>query len=95
MAIPVTFLHLFEGKSRMTCPKMNEFSFLYPPFYFERAYNTLIIFSKSLYLTAHLNINYPTGRTKMCSEKNLDVSRTIATSIIELFMTLVSAYLIT
>lgn len=41
-------------------------------------------------MTAHLNINYPTGRTEMCSEKNIDVSRKIATSIIELFMTLVS-----
>ena len=50
------------------------------------------LFLKSLYLAAHIKINYETGCFGRFSEKNTDVSRTIAAAKMEFLMSLVCSF---
>ena len=52
----------------------------------------LTSFSKSPDLTAHIKINYETGCTGSFSVKHRDISRTIATCTMELFVALVISF---
>ena len=54
----------------------------------------MTLFSKSPYLTAPTKINYETGCIERFSEKT-DVSRTIATARMELFVALVAFSMLT
>ena len=52
----------------------------------------MALFPKSPYLTAHIKTNYETGCIGRFSEKNRDVSRTIPTAKMELFLELVTNF---
>ena len=54
----------------------------------------VILFSRGLYVTAYIKMHYETGCIGRVSEKKKheDVSRTIATAKMELFMALVSSF---
>ena len=49
----------------ITCLNINEFSY----FFITPLSLSVMLFSRSPYLTSHLKINYKTGRIEMCSEK--------------------------
>ena len=80
----VLFLHTSDSMTRIPCPKIDKFSYFYHP-----SPLTVTLFLKSPYLTEHIKINYETCCIERFSKKHGDVSMTIATSKMELFVALV------
>ena len=70
------------------CPKIDNFHIFIIPLPLN-----VTLFSKSPYLTAPIKINYGTGCTgRFSGKKKRDVSGTIATSKMELFVALVISF---
>ena len=78
---PYSFLILLAQWHEFPAPKLTNFHI----FIFHLLLN-LASFSKSPYMTVHININYETG----CIRKPIDVSSPIPTAKVRLFVTLVA-----
>ena len=64
--ISVLFLHPFDALLRISCLKIDEFSY-----FFITSHPLNVTFSESPYLASHLKISYETGHFEVYSEKKI------------------------
>ena len=81
------FLHTFDSSRESSAPKLTNFQIFIIPLPLN-----VTLFSKSLYLTAHLKINYETGAPEGFLKKQRGIHRTITTSKVELVVALFSGF---